>query len=180
MSIEQENRTVCKCPPTAGFITFDDDTSYDSYVAVEKEVSNTRQAVILAVFIFSKFNFSSKVTWLVILARFRIKNQNDDSGICQIQDFYQKVDQKKSTSDLYRFSNILITRFRCPSAWCCIYFKSDDERLPNDQRRTEWWPSTVTSSNKPLHYDHTNHSGSQCRNDFRRSNGKFLSEFDHF
>ena len=57
MSIEQENRTVCKCPPTAGFITFDDDTSYDSYVAVEKEVSNTRQAVILAVFIFSKFHF---------------------------------------------------------------------------------------------------------------------------
>ena len=87
---------------------------------------------------------------------------------------------EKYSSDLYRFSNILILRFRCPSAWCCIYFKSDDERLPNDQRRTEWWPSTVTSSNKPLHYDHTNHSGSQCRNDFRRSNGKFLSEFDHF
>ena len=57
MSIEQENRTVCKCPPNAGFITFDDDTSYDSYVAVEKEVSNTRQAVILAVFIFSKSHF---------------------------------------------------------------------------------------------------------------------------
>ena len=55
VSIEQENRTVCKCPPNAGFITFDDVTSYDSYVDVEKEVTNTRQAVILAVFIFSKF-----------------------------------------------------------------------------------------------------------------------------
>ena len=66
-------------------------------------------------------------------------------------------------------------RFRCPSAWCCIYFKSDDERLPNDQRRTERWPSTITSSNKPMHYDHINHLGSQCRNDFRRSNGKFRS-----
>ena len=94
MSIEQENRTVCKCPPTAGFITFDDDTSYDSYVAVEKEVSNTRQAVILAVFIFSKFNFSfAQVHRTGHLSQIPDKkNQNDDSGICQIQDFYQKVD----------------------------------------------------------------------------------------
>ena len=96
-----------------------------------------------------------------------------DSGICQIQGFYQKVDQKKS--DFHWFWKILIMRFRCPSAWCCIYFKSDDERLPNDQRRTERWPSTITSSNKPMHYDHINHLGSQCRNDFRRSNGKFRS-----
>ena len=71
-------------------------------------------------------------------------------------------------------------RFRCPSAWCCIYFKSDDERLPNDQRRTEWWTSTITSSNKPMHYDHTNHLGSQCWNDFRRSNGEFSVLSDHF
>ena len=84
VSIEQENRTVCKCPPNAGFITFDDDSSYDTYVAIEKEVANTRQAVILAVFIFSKFNFwSLKVHFNQILA---VKISENDFDICQIQD----------------------------------------------------------------------------------------------
>ena len=83
VSIEQENRTVCKCPPNAGFITFDDDTSYDSYVAVEKEVSNTRQAVILAVFIFSKSNRVSQKLFLDLKSR--------TSG-CQIHTRMVKID----------------------------------------------------------------------------------------